>query len=160
MIVGLIALWSLCAIYFTRLLHQKGMKIASSLVAVLYGYVLLWVYLLFFIDVGDVGFNLTKIHESSPYCGVIYRAFNAVSVNMNAFSDQFLAAIIVISAVIAVSAFTVIVSGSIRIAKEVRRIVKEHEHKFKLANTERGILFSLVEYKEIPLIKRYCRANC
>ena len=160
MIVGLIALWSLCAIYFTHLLNKKGMKIASSLVAVLYGYVLVWVYLLFFIDVGDVGFNLTKMHESSPYCGAIYRAFNSISVGMNGFSDQFLTAIIIISAVIAVSAFTVIISGSIRIAREVRRIVKELEHKFNFANVKRRVTLSLAEYKDVPLIKRYCRANC
>jgi len=163
MIILLIAIWSLSAIYFTRLLFKKKMRVAAGLLTALYAYVLLWVYLLFVIDVGGVGFNLTVLRGSSILYGDVYRAFNTITVKMNSLSNEFLISIILISILIAFSSILVVLDGSIHIAKVIcNRIRKSFD--CDIINKNVKPIYPLREkqvlFNNTSIIRMHCRANC
>lgn len=163
MILLIMTLWSLCAIYFTRLFFRNGMKVAATALVTLYLYVVVWIYLLLFIDIGGVGFNLTVLHSNSIRYGEIYRAFNEIAVKMNQLSNEFLISLIMISFVVALCAVLVVLVGSIRVTKEIRRIIKS-------SNKNRKTLVKDVNLNSdnllgskfvcVLLLRMYCRANC
>lgn len=163
MIVLLITLWSLCAIYFTHLFSKKKMKTAAVLLAVLYLYIVIWIYLLLFIDVGGVGFNLTILHSNSIRYGEIYRAFNEVAVKMNQLSDQFLVSLTMISIIVAFCSILVVIVGSIRITREIQRIISNMMRSTRLLSRDYFVDIKKRSSKMIcvvPLIRMHCRANC
>jgi len=164
MIILLIALWSLSAIYFTHLLFKKRMKIAAGFLALLYIYVLLWVYLLFIIDVGGVGFHLTVLRGNSILYGDVYRAFNAISVQMSSLSDQFLVSIIMIAILIAFSSILVVLDGTVKISIVIRNRIRKTVVRDLVINSSRNSNCCLKPshniFETTPLIKMHCRANC
>lgn len=163
MIILLIALWSFSAIYFTHLLFVKKMKVAAGLLATLYVYVLLWVYLLFVIDIGGVGFNLTVLRGNSILYGDVYRAFNAIAVNMNSLSNEYLISIVVISILIAFSSILVVLDGSVRISKEIYNRISKYFASDIINNKEKlsiSLRMKQVLFNNTPIIRMNCRANC
>ena len=74
MIIVLMALLSLCAISFTYLLYEKKLKIGAIAVAILYFNIVAWTYLVFFVDVANLGF---KESRSADLIGsVVFHSFS------------------------------------------------------------------------------------
>ena len=159
MIVLLIALWSLCAIYFTHLLSKKGMKVAATAVTVLYSYVLLWATLIFVIDIADLGFSMTATRESVLHGSAIYHSITGLAAKLFELPMDFLISIIIVSLVVAGSAFAVIFVGGFRASLEIARMVKgayvkiTRSYRVRVHEIQRA-------HANVMLIKLYCRANC
>ena len=95
MILLLMILLSLSAVYFTRLLQQKGMKTASFMVAVLYLYLILWTYAVFILDIADLGFSERQTQVALLHGSNIYHSFVSITENMSVIPLELLEAIVV-----------------------------------------------------------------
>lgn len=159
MIVLLIALWSLSAIYFTHLLSKKGMKVAAGVVTALYAYVILWATLVFVIDIADLGFSTTQTRESLIFGSDIYHAITGLAARMYELPADLLVAIVMVSLLVAGSAFTVILVGGFRMTREICKLAKHSYAKILMVYKERTNSVRHL-HGNVPLIKLYCRANC
>ncbi len=159
MIILLIVLLSLCAIYFTRLLKKKSMKLAANAVATLYGVLIAWIYFVFVIDVACFGFKDTESRFSIILGSDIYHSFVDITAKMFNIPSGMLVAISIVSTLIFVFGLMVAFHGFFEIAKEIRYIAKKSkivsykkENKPALSNKPVIIKTSIYRIN--------CRMNC
>ena len=159
MILFLIALVSLSAIYFTRLLSSKKMKIAAISVAALYIYIIAWTYAMFILDVADLGFSDAKASFSLVDGSEIYRSFVVITQKMAFIPEQILYSIVLVAAVVLTASIAVAFHGLFEISREICRFVKQYRY-LQTHKTEWIIKNKSVFVRAIPIIRLYCRANC
>ena len=159
MIVLLMALLSLSAVYFTRLLQRKGMKTASVMVAVLYLYLIAWTYAIFILDVADLGFAEKETLVSLLHGSNIYHSFVRLNAQMAAIPLPLLKAIASVALLIIIAGISVALHGVFALSREIYRFVKEYK-----IETENNTAWETVEYeipsKAVSIIRLHCRANC
>jgi len=118
-IVILIALWSLCAIYFTHVLHKSKLRVASIAVATMYIFVTVWTYLIFILDVANLGYKESK--ASLLVGSDIFHSFNYFRDLMSSMPLGLHKATASVAILLAASILFVLVLSSIRIYKEFTR---------------------------------------
>ena len=159
MIIILIALWSLCAIYFTRLLTQRKMRAAAISVAVLYVYLIAWIYAIFILDAADLGFTEKETQISLLHGSGIYHSFVNLTSKMSVIPLPLLKAIVAVAAMTLTASIIVAFHGIFEISREIYRIVKKNRLETH-HRTEWRIKPYSVLGRKIPIIRLYCRANC
>ena len=159
MIVLLMALLSLSAVYFTRLLQRKGMKTASVMVAVLYIYLIAWTYAIFILDVADLGFAEKETLVSLLHGSNIYHSFVQLNAQMALMPLPLLEVIAGVAAFVVLAGIAVALHGVVEITRVICRFVKER--RFEFAN---NTAWETAEYgvpaKTVSIIRLHCRANC
>lgn len=160
MVVLLMALWSLCAVYFTHLLSKKKMKIAAKAIVGLYSYVLVWAILIFVFDVADLGFSTIETSESILFGSSIYHSMIRFMAHLDELPPELLLAIVLNCLLLAIAAFSVIFVSGVRLTRVIYRWVRD-AHFRRLSVRFHEIRIQIRKfYDSIPLIKRFCRANC
>ena len=160
MIVVLMALLSLSAIYFTRLLQRRNMKVAAASVACLYIYLIIWIYAVFIMDVADLGFaeketRITLLHGSD-----IYHSFVRLNVMMDKIPLPLLEAIAAVAALTFIACLIVVFHGFFEISCEIIRFVKQKEY-YVFCNKIKQVVRSVALHRNKKTIRQlYCRANC
>jgi hypothetical protein len=156
MIVLLMALWSLCAIVITHLLHERRMKVASVAVAVLFLSVVLWTYFVFILDVADFGFK--ESHISYMMGSDIFRSFTDLRDLMSEMPLDLHIATASVAILVAAFVLLELIISSIRICQAVishaKKLVKLNNGAIKLTNCVHARIRSV---KKIYLL--HCRLN-
>ena len=159
MIVLLIARWSLCAIYFTRLFTQKKMRSATISVTVLYLYLIAWIYAVFILDIADLGFAETETRLTLLHGSNVYHAFVQMTAKMSVIPLPLLKAIVGAAALVLSASIAGALHGVFEITREIYHFVKQN----KLEQTSRiewAEKLSVLPVRSISIIRLYCRANC
>ena len=159
MIVLFMILLSLSAIYFIRLLSAKRMRVASAMVAALYIYIIIWTYLVFIIDVADLGFAGAETTLSLLHGSGIYHSFVQLTSIMDAIPLPFLESIVFVAALVFVASLTVIIHGAVEITKAIYRKVHGPIKVFGKPYVFRLLKPTHTGY-EASILKLHCRANC
>lgn len=159
MILLFLILMSLSAIYFSRLLSIKKMRVAAAFVATLYSYLVAWIYLIFIIDIADLGFaesetQLTLLHGSN-----IYHSFVQLTAKMSAISLPMLQAIVSASIAVLIASLFVVFHGLFEISKEIMHFIRKCNYKHH-KTTEISVVPFRMHSKRVSLLRLYCRANC
>ena len=159
MIVAILALLSLSAIYFIRLLFCRKMKTAAVSLAILYTYLVAWIYAVFIIDTLNLNFSEAHTKLSLLLGSNIYRSFVDLTEKMSVVPLPILKAIVFVCVIAFAAAFAVALHGIVNIAIKIVRIAKKkiaifsHSVKLKIkANYEPVIDFSFLQM--------HCRLNC
>jgi len=159
MIVLFITLWSLCAIYFTRLLMKRTMRAAAISVTVLYVYVVAWIYAIFILDIADLGFADVETRLSLLHGSNVYHAFVQMTAKMSIIPLPLLKAIVSVVALVISASIIVALHGMFEITFEIHKFFKNN----KLAQTHKNELTknrSVNFTRAISIIRLHCRANC
>ena len=159
MILLLMILLSLSAVYFTRLLQRRGMKTASVMAAVLYLYLIAWIYAIFILDIADLGFAETETRVSLLHGSNIYHSFVQLNAKMAAIPLPMLKAIVAVAAMTLVAGFIVAFHGIFEISREICRFVKQYRYQ-QTHKTEWVVNKGSVPVRAISIIRMNCRANC
>ena len=159
MIVILIALWSLCAIYFTRLLTQRKMRAAAISVAVLYVYLIAWIYAIFILDIANLGFSDAETRLSLLHGSGIYHSFVSLTSKMSVIPLPILKAIVGVAAMTLTASIIVAFHGIFEISREIYRIVKKKRLETHHRTGWKPKVYS-APVRRISIIRLYCRANC
>ena len=159
MIVLLMALLSLSAVYFTRLLQRKGMKTASVMVAVLYLYLIAWTYAVFILDVADLGFSEKETLVSLLHGSGIYHSFVDLNAKFSLVPLPLLEAMVGVAVLVLMAGIGVALHGVVEISRIVYRFVQKNyvelnKKKYRALKQIRPCV------KSICFIRLYCRANC
>ena len=159
MILLMIILLSLSVIYYTRLLYRKNMRAAAISVAILYFYLILWIYAIFVIDIADLGFSDAETRISLLHGSEIYHSFVEVTAKMSIIPLPLLHTIVGVAGMILLSSIAVALHGILDISHEIIKSVKKYRihHHVSIKQRCRADDFNL---KTIPLLRMYCRANC
>lgn len=160
MILMMIILLSLSVIYFTRLLYKKNMRVAAISVAVLYCYLILWVYAIFVIDIADLGFSDAETRISLLHGSSIYHSFVEVTAKMAVIPLPLLHAIVGVAGIILLSALAVALHGIFDISQEIIQCVKKHRLYHRVLAIKQKHTLDVFNARKVPLIRMYCRANC
>lgn len=160
MVLLIMALVSLIAIYFTRLLSKKGMKAAALAVALLYFYLIVWTYAVFVIDIADLGFSDAETRISLLHGSNIYHSFVDITAKTSVIPLGFLESFVVVLTLALVAGFAVAFHGIFEITKYV--FSKQSRMKFLAYSRsfKHKIKSSLKELKPCEIIKINCRMNC
>ena len=160
MIVLTIVLLSLCALYFTRLVSCKNMKAASISVVVLYTYLIAWIYIIFVLDVADLGFSETETRLTLLHGSDIYHSFVNLTDKMSVIPLALLEAIVAVAAIVLCASFVVAFHGLFEItravvnaAKEKRKVSSSESSKSKIHGPFEAII-------PLNIIRLNCRMNC
>ena len=160
MIVLLMILLSLIAVYFTRLLQRRGMKTASVMVAILYLYLIAWIYAIFILDIADLGFAEAETRISLLHGSNIYHSFVQLNAKMAAIPLQILKAIVAVAAMTFVAGSIVAFHGLFEIAKAVVKVSKEKEL-FTSSNGNKQVIYkSFISFRTKSIFRILCRMNC
>ena len=159
MIILLMILLSLSAVYFTRLLSKKNMRAAAITVAVLYIYLIVWTYLMFILDVADLGFLSGETKLSLLHGSNIYHAFVDLTAKMSVIPLPFLEAIVLVAVIILIAGFAVAFHGLFQITKQICKYVRESLKKFNRARVLNILIPEIPQY-DISILRMNCRANC
>ena len=160
MIILLIALISLCAIYFTRLLSKMKMKVAAIAVAVLYLNLIVWTYAIFVLDVANLGFSDQETHVSFLIGSDIYHSFVSITDRMSVIPFEMLEAIVAVAAIVLIAGFAVAFHGVFTFAKAVVKVSREKELFFSNEGKNQGSNQLFIFYRENNIIRIHCRMNC
>ena len=159
MILLLIILLSLSAVYFTRLLQRKGMKTASVMVAVLYLYLIAWIYAVFILDIADLGFAETETRISLLHGSNIYHLFVQLNAQMSLIPLPLLEVIAGVAAFVVLAGIAVALHGVVEITRVICRFAKERKYEFA-NNTAWETAKYRVPAKAVSILRLNCRANC
>lgn len=159
MVIILMALWSLCAIYFTRLLTQRKMRAAAISVVVLYVYLIAWIYAIFILDAADLGFSDAETRLSLLHGSGIYHSFVSLTSKMSVIPLPILKAIVGVAAMTITASFIVAFHGIFEVSREIYRIVKKKNLQIH-HRTEWKVNSYSAPVRRISIIRLYCRANC
>lgn len=159
MVLILITLLSLCAVYFARLLSKRNMRAATISVAVLYIYLIIWIYAIFVIDISDLGFSdaetrITLLHGSN-----IYHSFVRLTTQMSVIPLSVLKVIVAVVTMTLVSAFIVVFHGIFEITKQIWKQVCESLRYLTKTCIHKINHFSKPDIV-YPILRLNCRANC
>lgn len=160
MIVVLIALLSLSAIYFTRLLYHRNMKLASIATAVLYLYVVLWIYAVFILDLADLGFADVETHLALLHGSNIYHSFIQLTTQMSVIPLPMLKAIVAVVALTLTAAFIVAFDGLFEITRAVIGAVRTQKLFISSKENRKEIRAIFESQYERQIIRMHCRMNC
>ena len=160
MILLVILLLSLVSIYFTRLLNKKKMKIASIMVAVLFVYLILWIYAIFIIDIADLGFSEYETRLSVLHGSDIYHSFVNLNANLSTLSLPFLHTIVFVCIVTLVGGFLVAFHGLYLLTKEVFEAVKSNYTWKNHIKKNRYKTLWTTYTNNSQIIRLHCRMNC
>ena len=159
MILLLIMLLSLSSIYFTRLFLKKEMTIAAVTVAVLYIYLILWTYLMFIMDIANLGFNESETTLSLIHGSIIYHSFVDITARMSVIPLPFLEAIVLVSIFVLITGFAAAFHGLFQITKQICKYVRESLKKTYRARILNILIPETPQYT-ISILRMNCRANC
>ncbi len=156
MIVLLIALWSLCAVYFTHLFYQKKMKIAAIASTVLYVNVIAWTYMIFILDVANLGFK--ESGAASIIGSDVFHSFTKLRDLFTFLPEEIHVATAFAAIAVAAAVVLELVVSGIRIYKEIVLILKKVKHIFKNA---KRIIVSKKEtvFYDNKIYLLHCRLN-
>ncbi len=160
MIVVLIALTSLCAIYFTRLLSKRNMRVAAVSVAVLYVYIIAWTYAVFILDVADLGFSETETRLTLLHGSDIYHSFVSLTDKMSVIPLALLEAIVAVVGIVLFASFAVAFHGLFEITKAVVKAAKDKKKASIAEAIKNKILSYFGAIKPANIIRLNCRMNC
>jgi|GEM_PF-2361310 len=160
MILLIIVLWSLSAVFITRLLSKKGMKVASILYTALYAYIITWIYLIFVIDVADIGFVYADMRESLIYGSDIYHSFGKLYDTMYLLPEEVLTSIVCVSVVVLVASLVVVFVGGWQVSREIYRNLKSNYIKFLRYIYKKRGWNNIIVLPAMPILSLFCRANC
>ena len=159
MILLMIILLSLSVIYYTRLLYRKNMRAAAISVAILYFYLILWIYAIFVIDIADLGFSDAETRISLLHGSEIYHSFVEVTAKMSIIPLPLLHTIVGVAGMILLSSIAVALHGILDISHEIIKSVKKYRIHHHVSIKQRCKADDS-NLKTIPLLRMYCRANC
>ena len=160
MIILLIALISLCAIYFTRLLSKKGMRIGAISIVVLYINVVVWTYAIFGLDVANFGFTDSETPITSLIGSDIYHSFVNITSKMASIPLGFLKAIALVAALILIASLAVTFHGLFEITKAVIKAVKEKIINPIACSGDEKLPCLTDHKKNVNILRLNCRMNC
>ena len=160
MIIAVITLCSLCALYFTRLLSRKGMKIAAICVSIVYIYFVAWIYALFILDVADLGFSDTETQLTLLHGSNIYHSFVSLTNKMSSIPLEMLEAVVTVALTVFIASLVVVFHGIIEITKAVIQAAKGNKRISMDAFVNNHLLGSSDIIKQINIIRLHCRMNC
>lgn len=160
MIVLGIALLSLCAIYFTRLLSKKNMKAATVSVVVLYSNIIVWMYAIFVLDVANLGFSDTETRLSLLLGSDIYHSFVSLTEKMSVIPLPLLEAIVAVIGIVLFASFAVALHGLLEITKAVVKAARDEKKAYVAEAVKNKTLGFFGSIKPANIIRLNCRMNC
>lgn len=160
MIVLIIVLLSLCALYFTRLVSSKNMKVAAICIVMLYSYLIAWIYFIFIFDVVDLGFSETETRLTLLRGSDIYHSFVNLTDKMSVIPLALLEAIVAVAAVILCASFVVAFHGLFEITRAVVTVARDKEILSATESIRSRIISSFMTIKLPNIIRFNCRMNC
>lgn len=160
MILLFLTLISLSAYYFTRLLRKNRMGAAATSVAVLYIYLICWIYGVFILDVADLGFSEVETYVSLLHGSDIYHSFVSITDKMSAIPLELLEAIVAVAIVALLAGLAVAFHGLFVITKAVIKVAKEKRLSVEIGHNSANCTPATDERKHSNIIRLYCRMNC
>ena len=159
MILAMIVLWSLCMIYFTRLLNKKRMKAAAVSVLVLFVYIIVWVYLTLIVDIIDIGLIDFNSREAFLHGSLVYNSLVELTCAMSVISLPMLEAIVLVAVIVLFAGICVVFHGALEITKAIIRF--SHSDKYSDKNRSfNKVFFPELPYVPVKILKLNCRLNC
>lgn len=159
MIILLMTLFSLSAVYFTRLLAKKNMKAAAISVAALYIYIIVWTYAVFIFDIANLGFSDSETQISLLTGSDIYHSFVSITGKMSVIPLPMLKAVVVVAVMTLLAGFMVAFHGIIEISREIYAFANKSFHSFS-ARPEWSEKTVKQDVTKSSIIRMHCRANC
>ena len=154
----LITLWSLSAIFFTRLFYRKRMFVAAVASTGLFLYVIGWFFSILILDMVDLGLPMEVTRETLVFGSDIYRSLTDFSQAMYTMPTELLLAIVMMGVLTIVISISVVFFGSYLVLREFIRFLKSERLRRRasrpVAKTRRE------PYRTAPYFRLYCRANC
>ena len=160
MIILLITLISLCAIYFTRLLSKKDMRVGAIAVAILYLNLIVWTYAIFVLDVANLGFSDRETQISFLTGSDIYHSFVSITDKMSVIPSELLEAIVAVTVIVLITGFAVAFHGLLTLAKAVVKVSREKELFSSEEGKNQGSNQLFIFYRANSIIRIHCRMNC
>ena len=156
MVILILLLWSLCAVYITRFLYQRNMKVAAAMYAVLYVYLTVWVFLVTGLDVFHFGLDAEA--TADLFAGDIYRSFAGVMQLFDKFPAEALLGIVFGCVALAISMIAFVVIGSVQLVRAIANVL--HGKALRGAcKKERNALYVHTTYAPTRIYLQYCRLN-
>ena len=122
MVILILLLWSLCAVYITRFLYQRGLKIAALVYTILYVYLTAWVFLISYLDVAQFGF--VPDQYADLYAGDLYRSLAGVVALFDRLPAELLIGIVFACIAVCISVVAMLVIGGVRLYKAIAVVLK------------------------------------
>lgn len=160
MILLLLALLSLSAIYFTRLLSKKNMRGAAISVTVLYFYIIVWTYAIFILDVAGLGFSETETRLTLLHGSDVYHSFVSLTDKMSVIPLALLEAIVAVVAIVLFASFAVAFHGLFEITKAVVKAANDKKKAYVAEASKSTITCFFGSIKPANIIRLNCRMNC
>ena len=160
MIILLITLLSLSAIYYSRLLFRKEMKIASLMVGILYLYLFVWIYAILIVDLADLGFLENETRISILHGSDIYHSFVKMNGMMSVIPLSILKAIVAVATLTLVAGFIVVFHGLFEFTVEFVKAIKSKKAYHTTKPIKSKTSSALSALSNIQIIRMYCRMNC
>ena len=156
MVILLLLLWSLCAVYITRFLYKRNMKVAAGLYVVLYLYLTTWIFLISGWDFVQFGFVPDRYAEL--YAGDFYHSFTRLIEVFDKLPSGILIAIVGLCIALATSVIAFLVIGGVHLAKAIAKVLQG-----KPLSTKKGLHTVHTCVRALPVRSRiyleYCRLN-
>ena len=159
MILPIMALASLSAIYFTRLLYRKGWRTGATVDGVFYITIVLWICYIFVFDVFDFGFSGSENYLSLFYGSNIYRSYFEIKSLTAGLPLQIFEAIAVAAFACISAGVLVIIDIFFRAANVIIKLVRSHSDKIRCVIHDKVDLPPMRPLN-VPILRLLCRANC
>ena len=159
MILMIVILLSLSSIYFTRLLSKHNKKAAALSVAVLYFYLVAWIYSIFILDIANLGFNDFETYFSLLHGSSVYHSFVSLTKTMSVIPLELLFSIVAVATLVFVAGFAVAFHGFFEITRDFIRSSKEKEVNDSWTGRD-NFFVPAVFSKSFDIIRFHCRMNC
>jgi len=140
-------------------LGKKNMRVAAVMTAILYCYLIVWFYIVFILDVADLGFTGSETVVSSIHGSKVYHSFVDMTERMSVIPLQLLKTIVGVIALILLLSISVVIHGTIAITKDVFYCSSKNIEAFKNKKPNKVEIPPKPEFK-LSILKLYCRADC
>ena len=154
----LITLWSLSAIFFTRLFYRKRMLVAAVASTALFLYVVGWIFSVLLLDMVDLGLPMEVTRETLVFGSDIYHSLTAFSQTMYAMPTELLLAIVLLGALIILVSISVVFFGGYFAVRELIRFLHVERARRRAARQTAAVRRE--PFRTAPYFRLYCRANC
>lgn len=122
MVILILLLWSLCAVYITRFLYARGMKVAALVYTVLYVYLTAWVFLMSYMDVAQ--FGMVPDQYADLYAGDLYRSLAGIVALFDRLPAELLIGIVFACIAIGISLVAMLVISGVHLYKAIANVLK------------------------------------
>ena len=156
MVILILLLWSLCAVYITRFLYQRNMKVAAAMYAVLYVYLTVWIFLVTSLDVFHFGLDADA--TADLYAGDLYRSFAGLMQLFDQFSAEALLGIVFGCVALAISMIAFVVIGGVQLVRAIAKVLKGKALR-KAVRKVRDVVRVHGTYAPTRIYLQYCRLN-